>query len=172
MLVGVGRLQWCTNCFFILLLFNEKFKAWREQNNISQFSHPLFSFNLKEKCVYFNTAHVRVDHHCRQWCCVPTVRLFLQALGCNSPVWRLLLEGSAPTTTISTLGVRGIFLFVILSLKGELTLWTLLQAVQIMVGLFNVGLADTHTSHAASSLASVGVGIWLGALVSITLTPG
>lgn len=64
-----------------------------------------------------------------------------EALGCNSPVWCLLLGGSAPTTTISTLG-----------------------AVQIMVGLFNVGLADTHTSHAASSLASVGVGIWLGAL--------
>ncbi|XP_075899346.1 uncharacterized protein LOC142899582 [Nelusetta ayraudi] len=64
-----------------------------------------------------------------------------EAICCNSPVCRLLLEESASTTTILTLG-----------------------AVQIMVGLFNIGLADTHTNHATSSLASVGVGIWLGAL--------
>lgn len=44
-----------------------------------------------------------------------------------------------------------------------------MQAVQIMVGLFNIGLADTHSNQAASSLASVGAGIWLGALVSIAL---
>lgn len=103
--------------------------------------------------------------------CLILFCLTLQTIGCNSPVWRLLLEASAPTTTILTLGVREL-LFSFLSLDCDLSPWTLLQAVQIMVGLFNMGLADTHTNHMASSPASVGVGIWLGVLVSIAPMPG
>lgn len=44
--------------------------------------------------------------------------------------------------------------------------WTPLQAVQIMVGLFNIGLGAAHTDDMGSTLASVGAGFWLGVVVS------
>lgn len=100
---------------------------------------------------------------------LPFCLILHQAIRCNSPVCRLLLERSVPTTTILTLGVREMCSFAVLLLKCESTLWTLLQAVQIMAGLFNIGLTDTHPNYEAPSLASMGVGIWLGALVSIAI---
>lgn len=52
-----------------------------------------------------------------------------------------------------------------------LRLWIVLQMIQIMVGLFNIGLGPGRTSTHPGDLTSLGAAYWLGAVVNTWSSP-
>lgn len=97
----------------------------------------------------------------------PSLCQILKAL-CYSPECCSASQGPMKTTVTTALGVRGIKMYHIQLVTGgsdNKIVLNLLQTIQIMVGLFNIGLGPGRTSTNPGDLTSLGAAYWLGAVV-------
>lgn len=108
---------------------------------------------------------------------LPPLCQILRSL-CYSPVCCSVHKGLMQPDVVSALGVRETELYLfICSVKWwsqgvelfqcETTVLNLLQAIQLMVGLFNIGLGPGYTSQYDKDFAELGAAYWLGGVVNI-----